>query len=524
MAFPMDDREFREWVDGEVDRRLRLILSNEGAVRRFAVNGHDQIDDDALSVLEATVTADVLRESVGQPTRPSSLDEGRRTWSVEDECSEPSLEHPVLEVLQERYELLREIGGGTQGRTFLGRSREHGEYVAIKELSFDVLESWKALELFQREAKVLESVSHPAIPSFVDTFDIEAQDEDEDSRFFLVQQFVSGESLDVGVAKGVRYSERQLRDLAAALLSVLDYLHGLHPPVVHRDIKPSNIIRTGPGAYALVDFGAAQMVLPDETGGSTIVGTSGYMPPEQLAGRTRPGSDLYALGATLAHLATGVHPTKMRQERLRLQWRERAAVSDALADFIDLLLEPVVEDRIASASEALELLANLASPIQRSASDDPRVLSARRPPNADARIRWEGDAMVVDMSRSSITPRVICGSLGLVVGVFLVFMVGNWLYAAGGLLLGLLASEAWSTGPDENLRLTPGGQFRLLHVDRRNRRETSGNVVRLALYGNRLHLQTSAGTVVDVGAHCSPQTRRWIFARVDQYLREHVGL
>src|SRR5690606_36383018 len=92
---------------------------------------------------------------------------------------------------------------------------------------------------------------------------------------------------------------------------------------------------------------------PDDTGGSTVVGTTGYMPAEQLSGRARPESDLYALGATLVHLLTHVHPSKLPQKRLKLQWRDRAQnVPPPLADFIDKLLEPAVEDRYQTAVAA----------------------------------------------------------------------------------------------------------------------------------------------------------------------------
>jgi hypothetical protein len=249
------------------------------------------------------------------------------------------------------------------------------------------------------------------------------------------------------------------------------------------------------------------------------------MPPEQFSGNAGPASDLYALGASMVHLLTHVHPSKLPRERLKLRWRDRAGVSTPLGDFIDRLLEPVVEDRIITAEEALAGLDNLGGALmhhkqQLRGETDVRSLDFGRPSHADATIRWNGDTLMVDMSQSMVTPRLLAATAGLIVGLALMIILVDWTYLVLGPLIGLLVSEAWAAGPDETLQLFPGGRFLFVHRDGRNRRETSGNVQRLTLYGGQMHIQTDSGAIVAIGSHCSAPTRRWIFAKVDEYLRD----
>jgi Protein kinase domain len=132
------------------------------------------------------------------------------------------------------------------------------------------------------------------------------------------------------------------------------------PPVFHRDIKPTNIVRRAGGAPVLVDFGAVCHGWRPAQGGSTVTGTFGYMPPEQLLGQVSAASDLYALGATLLHLATGREPTEFSFDAGRLSLPAEIAVRPALRRLIDALLAPAPRDRPASAVAARRML--LAAP------------------------------------------------------------------------------------------------------------------------------------------------------------------
>ncbi len=260
------------------------------------------------------------------------------------------------------YRVETRLGAGSQGETFGAIEEATGRRVAIKRLRMAEVPDWKAVELFEREGQALAGLHHPGMANQLGAFARPAPGGGED--FFLIQEHIDGESLDRALERGERWSVDDLRAFLLSLATTLAYLHGRNPPIVHRDLKPSNIMRrkTGQSPYVLIDFGALQVMTPlvREEGGSTIVGTSGYMPPEQLLGRALPASDLYALGATAAHLLTGVHPSRLPLSRLRIDWRSAlprgVVVPKSLASILDRLLAPAVEDRFKSAEEVLEAL------------------------------------------------------------------------------------------------------------------------------------------------------------------------
>ncbi|KXZ55099.1 hypothetical protein GPECTOR_3g253 [Gonium pectorale] len=266
-----------------------------------------------------------------------------------------------------RYTVEEVLGAGSNAVAYRAR-RPDGSEVALKALSLRGLRDWKALELFQREGQVLASLQHPAIPRYLDYFE---EDDPKDRAFVLVQEVVKGKSLAAMITGGQRATEQEVSRIAGELLSVLQYLSSLRPPVVHRDIKPENIVLEG-GAWGgrvfLVDFGGVQAVASagELAGlGSTIVGTYGYMAPEQFRGAAEPASDLYGLGGTLLYMITGQPPSAFPTERMRINWRSSASssaapASPALAALVDGLLEPLVEDRL-TAAEAVEVLQGKAS-------------------------------------------------------------------------------------------------------------------------------------------------------------------
>ncbi|MFU8805150.1 MAG: serine/threonine protein kinase [Bradymonadaceae bacterium] len=265
------------------------------------------------------------------------------------------LQPEVKGLLEDRFEIVEEIGRGSQGVTFRAVDRRSGQAVAVKELDLSQVASWKAIELFEREAQALESLDHPGVPDYIDTFHSPRTD-GEGERFFLVQEFVDGEDLAVLIEGGLRMDEARARRFATELLELLVYLHERPSPVIHRDIKPSNILRRVDGNHVLIDFGAVQAILPGEKAGSTIVGTSGYMPLEQLMGRAVPATDLYALGATIVHLLTHRHPSELPVDGMDLQFEEFVNVSPPFMAFLKKMLASHVEDRFQSARDALAAL------------------------------------------------------------------------------------------------------------------------------------------------------------------------
>ena len=207
-------------------------------------------------------------------------------------------------LLDGRYRVKKVIGVGGMGRVYLANdTRLANRPVAAKEMIVgDGIAEKKALEDFAREASVLSRLSHPGIPIVIDHFA-------EQSRNYLVMEFVSGgdlEGLLERAGAGGRLSEREVIVWARQLLDVLDFLHGQSPPIIYRDLKPGNIMIDKDGRAMLIDFGIARF-LP-KGGHATQIGSPGYAPPEQYAGRVDARSDIYSLGATMHHVLTGRDP------------------------------------------------------------------------------------------------------------------------------------------------------------------------------------------------------------------------
>jgi serine/threonine protein kinase len=199
-----------------------------------------------------------------------------------------------------RFDIVRAVGRGAFGRTYLAHDRLHGREVALKLLDPRGTAEWKARELFEREATVLRGLRHQGVPEIVDATDVEWQGR---RSPMLVLEYVAGASLADIIDAGHSMDSADVLRLLLELLGVVEYLHGRVPPVLHRDIKPANVIVRGDGTPVLVDFGAVrQIFLEASEEGSTVAGTYGYMPYEQYMGQASPASDLFALGATFLHL------------------------------------------------------------------------------------------------------------------------------------------------------------------------------------------------------------------------------
>ncbi|PCC68584.1 Serine/threonine protein kinase [Nannocystis exedens] len=213
------------------------------------------------------------------------------------------------DVVAERYRVVRALGRGSFGHTYLAVDTTAGDReVALKQMRVEGEHGWKAFELFEREAAVLRSLRHHGIPEIFEHLRVTA---DGVVLAYLVMEYVAGTSLEQRIEERAGLDPPALLRLALGLLDILEYLHARVPPVLHRDIKPANVIVRPDGAPALVDFGAVRTVFRTATeGGSTVVGTVGYMPYEQYMGQASPASDLYALGATLLHVITGRGPTE----------------------------------------------------------------------------------------------------------------------------------------------------------------------------------------------------------------------
>lgn len=189
------------------------------------------------------------------------------------------------------------------GQVYLAEDLHEGNrQVVIKQTKIfekDAEEKEEMRRVFLRESEILNKLNHRGIVKLTDKFL-------SPDFMFLVMEYVPGQNLSTIVANEGPLSSETVIKIAIQCCDVLEYLHGLSPPIIYRDLKPSNLILRPDGLVVFVDFGIAKDFEPK--GPSTRVVTSGYAPPEQYFGKPEPRGDIYSLGATMHQLVTGVRP------------------------------------------------------------------------------------------------------------------------------------------------------------------------------------------------------------------------
>ncbi|MDJ0658493.1 MAG: serine/threonine-protein kinase [Crocosphaera sp.] len=230
------------------------------------------------------------------------------------------------------------------------------EKVTVKLLAFNPQLSWEQFKLFEREAKVLQGLNHPFLPRYRNYFELSGNAGNRVPWFGLVEDYIPGKSLQDLLEQGEKFSESKIRKIAVKVLNILIYLHELNPPVLHRDIKPGNLILGEDNNIYLIDFGAVQDQSSVTNISFTVVGTSGYTPLEQFWGKAVFSSDLYALGATLIHLLTGISPTDLHNQDYQIEFEEKVKIKPYFQAWLTTLTEVKLSQRYHTAREALTAL------------------------------------------------------------------------------------------------------------------------------------------------------------------------
>jgi serine/threonine protein kinase len=265
-------------------------------------------------------------------------------------------------LFRDRYEVLRVIGRGGFGITFLARNVAlPGEPLCvIKQLSPKVSHTSaleRARKRFEQEARALARLgSHAQIPRLLDYFEVSGE-------FFLVQEYIRGVTLSKEIRRTGPWSELAVKQFLREILPPLQYIHSNQ--VIHRDIKPPNIIRCkDDGRLVLIDFGAVkeQVTAIDDSSmrASTtqFVGTVGFAPPEQLATRPVYASDIYAIGITCLYMLSGKPPLEFDYEFAtgEVEWQEHVCVSDHFARILGKMIKISPKERYQSADDVLRAL------------------------------------------------------------------------------------------------------------------------------------------------------------------------
>ncbi|HCF26117.1 MAG TPA: serine/threonine protein kinase [Cyanobacteria bacterium UBA11049] len=264
----------------------------------------------------------------------------------------------IQPLLRNRYRIIRPLGSGGFGRTFLAEDEDKlNELCVVKQLVAQVQGTkavQKATQLFQEEARRLQQLGeHPQIPTLYAYFE-------QERYLYLVQQWIEGQTLQQELEQQGLFSEAKIWQLLSDLLPLLQFIHAHH--VIHRDIKPENIIRrVGDGRLVLIDFGVAKHLTTTAIAKpGTSIGSFGYASLEQMnSGETYPASDLYSLGATCFHLLTGIHPSKLWAEKgysWVTDWRQylQSPLSQKLDRLLDKLLQKDILLRYRSSDEVLK--------------------------------------------------------------------------------------------------------------------------------------------------------------------------
>jgi serine/threonine protein kinase, bacterial len=347
------------------------------------------------------------------------------------------------------YPIIKKLGEGGFCTTYLATNTlmPSQPYCVVKQLtptSTDPQVQQLIKDRFKQEAITLENLgknSNGKVPSLYAYFV-------EHGEFYLIQEYIDGQTLNERVQTQGRFTEIQVRQLLIDILPTLVYVHQWG--IVHRDIKPENImLRQSDNKPILIDFGAVKetmstmMTSSGNTAKSIVIGTPGFMPLEQMSGRPMFASDIYALGLTAIYLLTGKMPAEIETDPFNgnINWQSLAPrVSQQFVKVLNKAIQPLSRDRYKNAQEMLQDL-NTSSPPFTPLPIESHILT----PNGSGKTVYVPTPKTISNSGSSQANPLIAALIGVIIGGGLI---------AGFLMLGQNSSRKESDRDKTNSQQT----------------------------------------------------------------------
>lgn len=258
----------------------------------------------------------------------------------------------IHDVINGKYEILKEIGHGGMSTVYLAMDKNLNKQWAVKEIrkNGNDANDLSVVNSLQAEADLMKKLDHPALPRIVDIIN-------DAETICIIMDYIEGETLEKIISEYGAQPEETVIGWAMQLCDALQYLHSQKPPIIYRDMKPANVMLNPEGNLKVIDFGIAREYKEKSLADTTTLGTRGYCPPEQYGKQTDARSDIYALGMTMHHLLTGQDPRLPGYEYASIR-QYRSELSSSLERIVDKCVAIDPENRYQSCSELMYALQN----------------------------------------------------------------------------------------------------------------------------------------------------------------------
>lgn len=256
----------------------------------------------------------------------------------------------VGHILDDKYEVIKVIGSGGMGTVYLCKNIRLDNFWAIKEtercdnVSIDILS----------ECTILKNLNHPGIPRIVDIFY-------EKNFVYLVEDYIEGKTLFEYIKDKQEIELENMKNIILEISEIIEYLHGLNPPIIYRDLKPSNIIINPSGKVFLVDFGISKFYKVDSDSDTICMGSSGYAAPEQHGlAQSCKQTDIYGMGMVMYFMITGKVPFSGAEPLFDENYNKN--MNNDVIKMIKKCVQPEIKDRYSSIYELKKEIIALSNP------------------------------------------------------------------------------------------------------------------------------------------------------------------